>query len=93
MANEAFQLQGLNGGVPVAPGQTFTAGVGCVSRGLQVVQDAEFDYDLVNPSGSAVTISVTAIPAGVYFGGPVSEIAVTSGIVVAFPTSTDYTVA
>jgi hypothetical protein len=88
MANDAYQLQGLNGGVAVAAGQTFTG----MSRGLQVAVDADFGYDLVNPHGVPVTLSVTAIPAGIFLGGPVSEIAVSSGIVVAFPTSTDYTV-
>ena len=89
MANDAFQLQGLNGGVAIAAGQTFTG----MSRGLQVVADAAFDYDLVNPQGTPVTVSVASLTAGIFLGGPVSEIAVASGIVVAFPASTDYTVA
>jgi len=88
MANDAFQLQGLNGGVPIGAGETFTG----MSRGLQVVEDAAFDYDLVNPLGTAATVTVASLAAGIFLGGPVSEIVVTSGIVVAFPASTDYTV-
>lgn len=88
MANDAWDLQGLNGGVAIAPGQTFTG----MSRGLQVVNDASFDYDLVNPAGAPVTLSVTAALTGVYLGGPVSAITVSSGLVVAFPTAKAYTV-
>jgi hypothetical protein len=88
MANDAFQLQGLNGGVAIAAGQTFYG----VSRGLQVIAAADFSYDLVNPHGQPVPVSAGGISAGVFFGGQVTEIAVSTGTVVAFPTSTDYTV-
>lgn len=69
-------------------GQTFTG----LSRGLQVWQDADIDVGLVSPVGATVTVSVSAVPTGTYLGGPISSVTPSSGIVVVFPASTDYTV-
>lgn len=85
---DAYQLQGLDGGVAVASGQTFTG----LSRGLQVVNTGGFTYGLINPAGASVGVVVTSAPAGIFLRGPVSSIEVTSGLVVAFPSSTTYTI-
>lgn len=87
-ANDAWELQGMNGGVAVTTGQTFTG----VSRGVLCALTGDAGVDLVNPRGAAVTITLTAYPTGVRIDGPITSVAPSSGIWIVYPTSTDYTV-
>lgn len=89
-ANDAWDLQGMNGGVPVEAGETFTG----LSRGFQVLDDAIVAYSMVKPDGLTQAVAPIGTHAiGVYIGGPIVSLAVTSGTVSVFPTSTDYTIA
>ncbi len=81
----------MSGGVPVESGQTFTAGTG-PSRGLLVLATSTFDFDIVSPRGNAATVSLSGSGEGFYIGGPITSVIVTSGGVMVYPSSTDYTV-
>ncbi len=90
-ASDSWDLQGMSGGVPVESGQTFTAGTG-PSRGLQVLTTSSFDYTIVSPRGTTAVVSLSGSGEGLYIGGPIVALTVTSGGVQVYPSSTDYTV-
>lgn len=77
----SYDLQGQGGGVVV------TSDDGTVTgdfRWIQVVNDAVLDsLDSSNISGFSSLVDIS-LPAGTGFGGRFSEIAVTSGVVIAY---------
>lgn len=86
-ANDAWLLQGMNGGVMVGPGQVFTG----LSRGFFGFTGATFSVGLVNPAGAPATVAISQSN-DAYVPGSVATITVTSGSVIAYPDSTSYTV-
>lgn len=88
-ASDAWTMQGMNGGVPVTAGQTFTG----LSRGLFCLDAGAVAFGLLPPSGSAATVTVTPGVDGFFIPGPVTSVAVTAGIYLVYPESTSYTVA
>ena len=89
MGKEAYELQGRNGVEVIGPLETFTGR----SVSLQVAETATFEFDVVKPSGATATVSLTSSPVGHFPGGTVTRVAVTTGQVYVYPTSTDYTIA
>lgn len=87
-ANDAWDLQGMNGGIPLTNGQVFTG----LSRGVQILETADVDLVMVGPTGATVPVSLFSVSGIQYIGGPMSSVTVGSGTVTVFPTSTDYTI-
>lgn len=89
-ASDSWDLQGMNGGVAVAAGQTFSG----LSRCVQVWQAGDLDVGLVNPAGATVTVSLTGVAIGTYLRGPISSVAPSTGVIaVVYPVDLNYTVA
>ena len=87
-ANDAWVLQGMNGAVPIASGQTFTG----LSRGVFAFGGLSATVTMLKPDGATAT-SAFSTTFEVYIPGPFTVIAVTAGTVLAYPESTAYTVA
>ena len=89
MGNEAFQLQGRNGGDVVGTGQTFTGR----SAGFLVANEANLEFEAVLPVGTSnCTLIMPAAPAGFFSGGTIVTLTVTTGDVLVYPESTNYTI-
>ena len=86
-ANDAWLLQGMNGAVPVASGETFTG----LTRGVFLFGNGTFTLTALSPSQTTDTLTITTI-VDVYVPGSFSVIAAT-GTAIAYPDSTAYTVA
>lgn len=89
MANDAYQLQGRDGWDIVGPGQSFTGR----SRGAQVVEDADVVFTNRSPKNEVKAVSLSAAPAGLFVGGTITVVDVTTGQVLVYPDSADYTIA
>jgi len=88
-ANDAWELQGMNGAAKVSAGQSFAG----LSRGLFCLDAGAVEFDLVNPAGGVGTVAVTPGVDGFYIPGPISSVTVTAGMYLVYPDSTDYQIA
>lgn len=83
MANDAYQLQGQNGGSVLTTGESWTAAAdndGKPARWLGVDEDAVLSNFESNLSGSS-KIEGKTLPVGYGRGGGITEVSVTSGTV------------
>lgn len=86
-ANDAWELQGMNGGVILNSGQTFTG----LSRGIFGFSGGSVAVTMTNPAGAGASNTLT-ITADGYVPGPFTSVAPTSAKAIVYPISTDYTV-
>lgn len=92
MANDAYELQGLNGFDKVANGQDFIAAKGH-TRGFQVKVSGTFEYTALSPKNQAITFTGVALDPPSFIGGPIYALSVSGGGEAAvFPTTADYTI-
>ena len=76
----SYDLQGQGGGVVLSNGDSETAAF----RWVQVLQDTVFStFDSSNLTNDG-SIAGTTIPAGVGIGGMITDIEVTTGLVIAY---------
>jgi hypothetical protein len=88
-----FQSQGLDGGIVVTDGETWTAGSGGGSRWVSVLTDTVLSsYEGNIRSGDTVLVGPT-LAAGTDLGGIATEIGVTTGIVIVYELGSQGTVA
>lgn len=88
MGNEAYDLQGRNGVALVGAGAVFVGR----SAGLLVLEDSAISWDSLGPSGATVAVTLAAAPAGLFPGGTVTSLSVTTGQVFVYPLDTAYTI-
>ena len=86
-ANDAWVLQGMNGAVPIASGQTFTG----LSRGVFAFGGSTLTLTMTLPGGATATAAFVMVIEN-YIPGPFTVVAVSGGPAIAYPESTTYTV-
>jgi hypothetical protein len=90
MQPEAYKLQGLDGWVRIADGQSFTGR----SRGFQVLLDGTFTATNLTPKNTTSSIPGDALVQGMYVGGVILTLAVAGGgAALVYPMNSEYTVA
>ena len=87
-ANDAWILQGMNGGVILNSGQTFTG----LSRGVFAFAGGSLAVTMTTPAGTGGSNTLTST-IDVYVPGPFTSVAPTSAKAIVYPESTSYTVA
>lgn len=100
MANDAYKLQGLDGGRKVEDGGEFTvntAGNGSHSRGFQVAKAGTFTYKMLQAYGATPTAEDTytssSLEAGVFIGGPITSVSAGGGgEATVFPNGNGFTI-
>lgn len=84
MANDAFQLQGLDGGVVISDGQTWTAAAGGGARWVQFAADTVLASYAGNLRDGETWLGGYTHAQGTGFGGNTTALAVTSGVVIIY---------
>lgn len=77
---DSYQLQGQQGGEVITPGSTFTGPY----RWIQVIQDTVLAGIVTTNLANEGDLLSTTIPAGIGIGGNITEIELTSGLVIAY---------
>jgi len=89
MAEDAYQLQGLDGWEIVDSGQTFTGR----SRGFQVLVAGSFDATTQSPLNIQSTFSGVPLTPGFYSGGIILTLTPSlSGTALVYPLDSNYTI-
>lgn len=86
MANDAYQLQGQNGGKYLTAGGSWSADAdndGRAARWLSVVNDAVLS-DMASNVTSIGSIATKVLLAGQGIGGAITQVSVTSGDVIVY---------
>jgi hypothetical protein len=78
---DSYQLQGQQGGVVITPGAGTVTGP---FRWVQVIQDTVLAGIVTTNIADDGDLLSTTIPAGIGIGGNISEIDLTSGLVIAY---------
>ena len=81
MATDAsYNLQGIGGGIVLWAGDSYQGKI----RWIQVLNDAIFDgFSAWNITDDFKLVGIT-LPAGIGFGGKITGVSVTSGVVIAY---------
>ena len=89
MSKDAYDLQGMSGGVVISAGQTFTG----QARFVSVTLDAVLSSYAGNLAGGSTKLVGITIPSGHGIGGVTTSLGVTSGVVIIYVLDENYTVA
>lgn len=89
MSKDAYDLQGMGGGVVLNAGQTFNG----QARFVSVTVDAVLSSYAGNLVGGSTKLTGVTIPAGCTIGGVTTSLGVTSGVVIVYLLDGNYTVA
>lgn len=84
MARDAFQLQGLDGGVVLGDGETAPAGN---YRWMKVIADTVLSTFTSNLDGSSTKLITITLPAGTEIGGIIDDVVVTTGLIILYKIS------
>ena len=81
MATDAsYNLQGIGGGIVLGTGDYYEGKI----RWIQVLNDAEFEGFLTENITDDQKLVGVLLPAGIGFGGKITGVSVTSGVVIAY---------
>lgn len=78
---DSYQLQGQQGGEVLATGET---GVNGPYRWIQVLQDTVLEGITAPNLANDSSLASTTLPAGVGIGGNITELQITTGLVIAY---------
>ena len=81
MATDAsYNLQGIGGGIVLGTGDYYEGEI----RWVQVINDAQFEGFLSENITDDQKLVGVLLPAGIGFGGKITGVSLTSGIVIAY---------
>ena len=81
MATDAsYNLQGIGGGIVLGTGDYYEGEI----RWVQVINDAQFEGFLSENITDDQKLVGVLLPAGIGFGGKITGVSVTSGVVIAY---------